>query len=328
PNLNSEYELKYVWESEREGPVSALARLGDKYLVVAASTACLVLKLDVVQKRLIECCELTLRFPITSLHVRGNDIAAGCQREGAHVLRFTPAEDTSGYDALHMLHSVRFGVCTANACFVSDDLVLGVSNSGYLYALGIPSRSSEVALDYIMGIHLGTECRRVKQGGVVQRLRRPAHSLAWSGSAHESSSDGCLIVSSVDGTLWTLLCIEDGAYALLRQLELAMLSMGPSHAAYPLLVVDGSIGRARYTNSLPATGIVDGALSTVFVESLTEAEQRQVIQSSNELQRMALGLLAADNSWRSQCCIAPDDTQFAIESVAWLIRELNRACVC
>ncbi|KAJ2828787.1 hypothetical protein FBU31_002836, partial [Coemansia sp. 'formosensis'] len=72
--VGSGYELKYVWESEREGPVSALAHLGDKYLVVAAGSSCLVLKLDVVQKRLIECCEIPLRFPATSLHVRGNDI--------------------------------------------------------------------------------------------------------------------------------------------------------------------------------------------------------------------------------------------------------------
>ncbi|KAJ2740889.1 hypothetical protein GGI20_005557 [Coemansia sp. BCRC 34301] len=326
------YELKYVWESEREDPVLALAHLGDKYLVVAVGSSCLVLKLDVVQKRLIECCEIPLRFLATSLHVRERDIVVGSQREGVHVLRFTPASSCS-YDALHMLHSARYGVCTADACFLSSDLVLGVSDGGYIYAMGIPSRSSEFALDYIMGTHLGSECTRVKQGSPVRRLRWPEHAQAW--SANSTSSDGsCVLVNTVDGALWTLLSISDDAFMLLRQLERAMVSMGPSHAAYPLLTVGGSITRARYESKLPEVGTVDGALSTAFVEGLTQAEQAQVVQSSPELQQLALQLLtnnggSSSSSWQTQCPGgAPDGTRIAAESIAQLIRGLNSACVC
>ncbi|KAJ2508044.1 hypothetical protein IWW47_000816, partial [Coemansia sp. RSA 2052] len=325
------YELRYVWESEREGPVSALAHMGDKYLVVAAGSSCLVLKLDVVQKRLIECCEIPLRFPATSLHVRKHDIVVGSQREGVHVLRFTPASsaNSGSYDALHMLHSARYGVHTADAHFLSSNLVLGVSDSGYIYAMGIPSRSSEFALDYIMGVHLGSECTRIRQGSPVRRLRRPEHAQTW--SAISASDDNCcVLVSTVDGALWTLLSITDDAFMLLHQLELAMVSMGPAHAAYPLLTVGESITRVRYESKLPVLGTVDGALSTAFVEGLTEAEQEQVVQSSPQLQRMALSLLtnSGSSSSQSQCHAAPDSTRVAVESIAQLINGLDRACVC
>ncbi|KAJ2908053.1 hypothetical protein GGI21_003270 [Coemansia aciculifera] len=320
------YELKYVWESERDGPVSALAHLGDKYLIVAAGASCLVLKLDVVQKRLIECCEISLRFPATSLHVRQHDIVVGSQREGVHVLRFTPASssDSGSYDTLRMLHCARYGVHTADACFLSNDLVLGVSESGYLYAVGIPSRSSEFALDYIMGVHLGSECMRVRQGSPIRRLRRPEHSQTWTARA-ASDNDCSVLVNTIDGSLYTLLSITNEAFELLRQLELAMVGMGPSHAAYPLLTVAGSLSRARYESKLPVVGVVDGALSTAFVEGLTGAEQEQVVQSSSQLQQMALLLLS--NS-QSQCHAAPDSIRIAIESIVQLVNGLNRACVC
>ncbi|KAJ2884988.1 hypothetical protein H4R27_001715 [Coemansia aciculifera] len=321
---NSGYELKYVWESEREGPVSALAHLGDKYLVVAAGSSCLVLKLDVVQKRLIECCEIPLRFPATSLHVRESDIVVGSQREGVHVLRFTPAtDDDDGYDELRMVHSARYGVHTADVCYLSDDLVLGVTSDGYIYAMGIPSHRGEFALDYIMGIHLGSECTRIRQGSPVRRLRRPEQSLAWSAS----NDDSCVLINTVDGALWTLLSITDDAFMLLRQLELAMVDMGPTHAAYPLLTVSGSITRARYKSRLPVASVVDGTFSTTFVEGLTKAEQQQVVQSSPELQRLAL-LLLANSNYQSQCHTEPDSVQVAVESITQLIHGLGQACVC
>ncbi|KAJ2058414.1 hypothetical protein GGI08_003436 [Coemansia sp. S2] len=320
---SSGYELKYVWESEREGPVSALAHLGDKYLVVAAGSSCLVLKLDVVQRRLIECCEIPLRFPATSLHVRESDIVVGSQREGLHVLRFTPASvDGDGYDELRMVHSARYGVHTADVCYLSNDLVLGVSNGGYIYAMGIPSHRGEFALDYIMGIHLGSECTRIRQGSPVRRLRPPEQSLAWSAS----NDDSCVLINTVDGALWTLLSITDDAFMLLRQLELAMVAMGPAHAAYPLLTVCGSTCRARHESKLPVAGVVDGAISTTFVEGLTEAEQHHVVQSSSELQRLAL--LLANSNHQSQCLAEPDNVRVAVESITQLIRGLGQACVC
>ncbi|KAJ2413556.1 hypothetical protein GGI10_002985 [Coemansia sp. RSA 2530] len=324
PNsTNSGYELKYVWESEREGSVSALAHLGDKYLVVAAGSSCLVLKLDVVQKRLIECCEIPLRFPATSLHVRESDIVVGSQREGVHVLRFTPAASSDSYDELRLLHSARYGVYTTDVGYLSSDLVLGVSSDGYVYAMGIPSHLGEFALDYIMGIHLGSECTRIRLGSPVRRLRRPEQALAWSAD----NSNSRVLINSVDGALWTLLSITDDAFVLLRQLETAMVAMGPTHAAYPLLAVGGSISRARRSSKLPVVGIVDGAFSMTFIEGLTEAEQHQVVQSSPELQRLALQLFSNSNC-QSQCRAEPDGVQIAVEYIAQLIYGLGQACVC
>ncbi|KAJ2687863.1 hypothetical protein IWW39_002617 [Coemansia spiralis] len=324
PNsTNSGYELKYVWESEREGSVSALAHLGDKYLVVAAGSSCLVLKLDVVQKRLIECCEIPLRFPATSLHVRESDIVVGSQREGVHVLRFTPAASSDSYDELRLLHSARYGVYTTDVGYLSSDLVLGVSSDGYVYAMGIPSHLGEFALDYIMGIHLGSECTRIRLGSPVRRLRRPEQALAWSAD----NSDSRVLINSVDGALWTLLRITDDAFVLLCQLETAMVAMGPTHAAYPLLTVGGSISRARRSSKLPVVGIVDGAFSTTFIEGLTEAEQHQVVQSSPELQRLALQLFSNSNC-QSQCRAEPDGAQIAVEYITQLIYGLGQARVC
>ncbi|KAJ2488378.1 hypothetical protein IWW37_004841 [Coemansia sp. RSA 2050] len=320
---SSGYELKYVWESEREGPVSALAHLNDKYLVVAAGSSCLVLKLDVVQRRLIECCEIPLRFPATSLHVRESDIVVGSQREGVHVLRFTPATNSDGYDELHMLHSARYGVYTADVCYLSGDLVLGVSSDGYVYAMGIPSHLGEFALDYIMGIHLGSECMRIRLGSPVRRLRRPEQALAWSAG----NSDSRVLINTVDGALWTLLGITDDAFELLCQLETAMVDMGPTHAAYPLLTVGGSISRARRNSKLPVAGAVDGAFSATFIKGLTEAEQYQVVRSSPELQRLALQLFASSDS-QSKCHTEPDGVQIAVEYIAQLIHGLGQACVC
>ncbi|KAJ2255452.1 hypothetical protein GGI13_001618 [Coemansia sp. RSA 455] len=222
-----------------------------------------------------------------------------------------------------MVHSARYGVHTADVCYLSNDLVLGVSNGGYIYAMGIPSHRGEFALDYIMGIHLGSECTRIRQGSPVRRLRRPEQSLAWSAS----NDDSCVLINTVDGALWTLLSITDDAFMLLHQLGLAMVAMGPAHAAYPLLTVCGSTCRARHESKLPVAGVVDGAISATFVEGLTEAEQHQVVQSSSELQRLAL-LLLANSNHQSQCHAEPDNVQIAVESITQLIRGLGQACVC
>ncbi|KAJ2884112.1 hypothetical protein FB639_002023, partial [Coemansia asiatica] len=139
----SGYELRYVWESKRLAPVRALAHLGGSYLVLASGTLCVVLKLDVVQKQLIECCEVELRFPASSLDVHGNNIVVGSSRETVHLFRFVPPteDDPNSVESIQMVHSARFGVDTADACCLTSDLVVGVDTSGYLYTVGIPEES-------------------------------------------------------------------------------------------------------------------------------------------------------------------------------------------
>ncbi|KAJ1891858.1 hypothetical protein LPJ66_006681, partial [Kickxella alabastrina] len=297
-NASRKYKLKSVWASDRDASVLALAYLGDPYLIAAVGTSCVVLKLDLVNGKLIECCEIDLRFPACSLDVRGNYIVAGSLRETAQLLRFD--EGTGDNESLEILHSARFGLHTADTRFLTDDLVVGVNADGYLYAIGIPQDSKEFALDFAMGIHLGTNCTRVKLGNLVRRLHRPKHVLPWVHQAvGVAAATGqalppvdTVVVSTLSGALWTLLRISDAAFKALRLLERAMLAMSADHPAYPLLVSKGSISRTPHTNNskLQSFNIVDGMLSTIFLEVLTESEQLQVVDSSPELQVHALAL--------------------------------------
>ncbi|KAI8325449.1 hypothetical protein GQ54DRAFT_217157 [Martensiomyces pterosporus] len=324
----TQYELKYVWESERAGPVVALAHLGESYLVVAAGPSCIVLKLDVVQKRLIECCEMELRFSATSLHVRGHDIAVGSQREAVHVLRFVP-DGADGRDTLEMVHCARVGLCTADARYVSRDLVVGVDRTGYLFALGIPEKTGEFALDYIFGIHLGAACTRLKQGRLVQCLHKAEHLRSWrdgseGGASEQPEKNDGIVVATVAGALWTLLRITRMSFELLRQLELAMLAKEPTHPAHPLLCVGGSTSRHRQRSDLAQANVVDGALSSIYLSQLTEDEQRELVNSSPELRRLAASIL---RSSKHRERAGADATEAAADAIRCLIHGFNRACV-
>ncbi|KAJ2373466.1 hypothetical protein IW150_003613, partial [Coemansia sp. RSA 2607] len=177
----SGYELRYVWESRRSAAVKALAHMGDSYLIVGEGTLCTVLQLDVVQRQLIECCEIELRFPVSSIDVRGNDIVVGSSRETVHLLQFVQStgDDGENIRRLEMLHSARFGVSTADARYLSSDKIVGVDTSGYLYVVVVPGNTREFALDFIMGIHLGTECTNVKIGSLVHCIQKSKHVLPW-----------------------------------------------------------------------------------------------------------------------------------------------------
>ncbi|KAJ2844248.1 hypothetical protein GGI22_006941, partial [Coemansia erecta] len=278
------YELKYVWESEREGPVVALAPLGDSYLVVGVGKTCIVLKLDVVQKRLIECCETPLRFPITSLRVWGHDVVAGSQREAVNILQFVPAQSEDDYDRLLLKNSARFGVNTMDACYLSDNIIAGVDNNGFVYAVGIPASNNEFGLDCVFGIHLGTECSQIRQGYLVDCVRRPTHVLPWAKDIQANEKDDSnqhgqkmqpedsVVVSTISGAMWTLVRISAHAFALLKELENAMCAFGCGHPARPLLAAEGSIDRARHKTNLQPSNVVDGTLSTTFLSCLTAAE--------------------------------------------------------
>ncbi|KAI9505767.1 hypothetical protein BX070DRAFT_261084 [Coemansia spiralis] len=328
------YELKYVWESERKGPVLALAPLGDSYLIVAAGRACIVLKLDVIQRQLIECCEVLLRFPVTSLDICGYDIVAGSQREAISVLRFTPASDGNDHDKLVLLHSTRFGANTVDAQFMSKDIVVGVDNVGFLYAVGIPDTNTEFGLDVIFSMHLGTECTRLQRGRLVGCLYRPNHVLSWSDNetmatkdesfhTEKMQSEDSIIVSTVSGALWTLIRISNQAFSLLKELERTMVAFSSEHPARPLLLaVENSIDRARQSPSLPNSNVIDGTLATMFLEGLTKAEQQQVVDSSLRLQQLALALYKADA--RDSHGSEPDIVQI-ISKLVW---GLNCVCTC
>ncbi|KAJ1986870.1 hypothetical protein GGI25_001179 [Coemansia spiralis] len=330
----SGYELKYVWESERKGPVLALAPLGDSYLIVAAGRACIVLKLDVIQRQLIECCEVLLRFPVTSLDICGYDIVAGSQREAISVLRFTPASDGNDHDKLVLLHSTRFGANTVDAQFMSKDIVVGVDNLGFLYAVGIPDTNTEFGLDVIFSMHLGTECTRLQRGRLVGCLYRPNHVLSWSDNetmatkdesfhTEKMQSEDSIIVSTVSGALWTLIRISNQAFSLLKELERTMVAFSSEHPARPLLLaVENSIDRARQSPSLPNSNVIDGTLATMFLEGLTKAEQQQVVDSSLRLQQLALALYKADA--RDSHGSEPDIVQI-ISKLVW---GLNCVCTC
>ncbi|KAJ2675619.1 hypothetical protein IWW42_001041 [Coemansia sp. RSA 1085] len=311
------YELKYVWESDRRGPVSALASLGDSYLVVAVGSSCLVLKLDVVQKRLIECCECRLRFAATSLDVRGYDIVVGSQRESVNVLRFTPSVDPNGCDQLVLMHSARFGGHTVDARFIADDLVAGIDHNGFLYVVGIPKHSTEFALDYVLGMHLQTECTRMQVGRLIQKPSQPQHALSWS-TGHSTSclpDADHLVVSTLSGALWTLLRISEVAYEVLRKLEQTMLKMPVLHPAFPLVPSsEGLVNRAGKGSRIQPAGTIDGTYLTIFASQLTRDEQIEVVSSSPDLTRAALSLDPESNS--------------ASAAIARLLYTLNHTCIC
>ncbi|KAJ2359264.1 hypothetical protein GGF43_000286 [Coemansia sp. RSA 2618] len=327
------FELKYVWESDRNGSVSALASLGDSYLVVAVDATCIVLKLDVVQKRLIECCECSLRFAATSLDVCGSDIVVGSKREAVNVLRFTPAASDGSCDVLELVHSARFGGNTADARFLASDLVAGVDHNGFLFVVGIPGNTAEFALDFVLGMHLGTECSRLRAGQLVQRLDAPEHVMSWSGSPNNVSGDNqdaidYLLVSTISGAMWTLARISDDSFALLRCLELAMLDMPALHPARPLLAGNGSLNRARITSTLQSVGTIDGTFSTVFADNLTDVERAEVIRSSPELLRLALAIADRSKATFYSPEHGSDPTARAATAIARLISSLNSISVC
>ncbi|KAJ1772137.1 hypothetical protein IW140_001203 [Coemansia sp. RSA 1813] len=331
------YELKYVWESERDSPVVALAPLGDSYLVVGVGKICVVLKLDVVQKRLIECCETPLRFPITSLHVRGHDVVAGSQREAVNVLRFVPAQSDDDYDKLLLQNSARFGVNTVDACYLSDSIVAGVDNTGFLYAVAIPASNSEFGLDRAFGICLGTECSQIRQGCLVKRMRRPGHVLSWAKESQTNEHDDSdkdnvmqpedsVVVSTVSGAMWTLVRISDQAFALLEELERVMCSFDCGHPAKPLVAAGESIDRARRKSSLQSSNVIDGTLSTTFLNGLALSEQLQVVASSEELRRLSLVLDIADKGVDQET--APQTNERIVQIICRLIWTINYVCTC
>ncbi|KAJ2556237.1 hypothetical protein EV175_002096 [Coemansia sp. RSA 1933] len=332
------YELKYVWESERDSPVVALAPLGDSYLVVGVGKMCVVLKLDVAQKRLIECCETPLRFPITSLDVRGHSVVAGSQREAVNILRFVPAQSDDDYDRLLLQNSARFGVNTADACYLSDSTVVGVDSSGFVYAVEIPAPGNEFGLDCAFGFHVGTECSRIRQGCLVRRVYRPKHVLPWTDGTRTSKVDDSeqndemlpedsLVVSTISGAMWTLVRISRQAYVLLKELEHVMCALNCSHPARPLLAPEGSIDRARRKRTIGSSNVIDGTLATTFLTSLTASEQVQVVTSSETLQHLALEPGVGDGGCLDQeAALRPDER--AVQIICRLVSTINSACTC
>ncbi|KAJ2119911.1 hypothetical protein IW147_005500 [Coemansia sp. RSA 720] len=321
------FELKYVWESDRNGPVSALSSLGDSYLVVAVSTTILVLKLDVVQRQLIECCECSLRFAATSIDVCGTNIVVGSKREAVNLLRFTPAQSDGTSERLDLVHSARFGASTADARFLSSDLVAGVDHNGFLFVVGVPRDSIEFALDFVLGVHLGIPCSRLQVGRLVQRLDTCAHIVPWSEMPSDGSSRpqaDCLVVGAVSGAVWTLAHISRDAFAMICCLEQAMMNMPPMHPARPLVTKNGTLNRARGRSTVKSVGVIDGAFSTMFVEHLTSAERVDVVRSSPELMQQAL---AIDGSG-AFTLDSPDPGAQAATIIVRLISALNRASVC
>lgn len=318
------YELKYLWATDRSMPVLALAPLGDASLVVASGTCCFVLKLDVVQKQLIECFETSIRFVATSLNVCQNRILVGSQREGMHVLELSPDEDS-----LSMLHASRFsGSPTADVRLVAPDLAVAVDGQGYLYGMAIPTGSKagpgEFALDCLFGVHLGVECMRIHQANLVNSLHPSAHVLPWSTLRRNSN----IVVSTITGALWTLVRISQDAYGLLCQLETAMLAMDDMHPARPLFVDKkdtGSIQRRAGGDYKASRGVankyvVDGTLSTWFTDGLTDIEQQQVVGSSLDLQRKALALTTHNSS------NGDGDVQMALSAICQVIGDINISC--
>ncbi|KAJ1945860.1 hypothetical protein FBU59_002185 [Linderina macrospora] len=319
PDTSSSYELKFRWESARNGPVTALAQLGDSYLVVGAGMSCIVLQLDMERGRLIECCEVMLRFPVTSVHVNGYQIAVGSQRESVHLFEFTPGDTR---DALEMTSSARFGLQTADARFLSDRLVVGADRSGFLFAMPNGSdNSDEFAVDYKMGFHLGSVCTRVLSGRLVTYLHRSEHIVPW--RADTSKRSDVVLASTVTGTLWSVVRITGQAFDLLQLLQEAVLALHYMHPAFPLLAGSRSICRVtRPAHNLKHQNVVDGELSTMFLDTLTEDEQRQVVASSTELRSKALLMCDASP--------LPDELSqnaAAVRAICTLIQGLNRACI-
>ncbi|KAJ2160786.1 hypothetical protein GGF46_001974 [Coemansia sp. RSA 552] len=284
------YELKYVWESARTAPVTALASLGESYLVMAVGASCVVLRLDVERRRLIECSELKLRFPATSLAVRAFDIVAGSKREALHVLRFTPSP--SG-DRLELIHATRFGAVTSDACFLAPDLVAGVAHTGLVYVVGIPAASTEFALDSVLAFHLGVACTCVRAVRLSRRLTVPTCVLPW---ASGSDRVECLVIVSISGAIWTLVRISEDAFCLLDELARAMASMPDLHPARPILLdPQGQATRACGSSTFSPMAVADGMLVSIFADVLTDDERREVAAASPELCRLA-ALQGADGS--------------------------------
>ncbi|PIA18928.1 hypothetical protein COEREDRAFT_6096 [Coemansia reversa NRRL 1564] len=309
------YELRFVWESERSNGITALASLGDSYLVIAQGTSCVVLRLNVAQGHLVECCELPLRFRATSLHVREFEIVAASERESVHVMRFTPAVD-GGCERLELLHTTRFGIPTADAQFLSDDLVAGIGRHGCLFITARPE-GSEFAMDAAVAFHIGTECTRLRVGTLVKRLHIPLPVLAWS----DSELPTCLVATTVEGAIWTAVRITDCAYELLHRLESAMLGMPPLHPAQPLvLAADGSTNRSCGRSSMQPANAIDGSLAAIFCNSLTDLERTQVVDSSSDLRILALKMCGYEPSTGS----IADATAF----ICRLIRIIDNASIC
>ncbi|KAJ2083618.1 hypothetical protein H4R24_000676 [Coemansia sp. RSA 988] len=277
------YELRFVWESERPNGIAALASLGDSYLVIAQGAACVILRLDVEHRQLVECCELPLRFPATSLHVRGFDVVAASERESVHLMRFTPAVN-GDCERLELVHTARFGIPTADARFLSDGYIAGIGRHGCLFIAARPV-GSEFAMNAVVAFHIGAECTRLRVGTLVQRLHIPHPVLAWSDSALPS----CLVATTVEGAIWTAVRIADCSYALLSSLEHAMLGMPSLHPAQPLfLAADGSANRGFGRSSMQPSNAIDGSLTSLFCNTLTDIERMQVVESSPELCLQAL----------------------------------------
>ncbi|KAJ2500459.1 hypothetical protein GGH96_002699 [Coemansia sp. RSA 1972] len=320
------FELKYVWESDRNGPVSALSSLGDSYLVVAVATTILVLKLDIVQRQLIECCECPLRFAATSIDVCGTNIVVGSKREAVNLLQFTSAQSDGTSERLDLVHSARFGASTADARFLASDLVAGVDHNGFLFVVGVPGDTVEFALDFVLGMHLGIPCSRLQAGRLVRRLDACAHIVPWSGSSRMSSRSqaDCLVVSAVSGAVWTLARISSSAFAVLGCLEQAMVNMPPLHPARPLVTKNGTLDRARGRSIVKSVGVIDGTFSTIFVKHLTDAERIDVVRSSPELMQKALTMSRSDTFTLD----SPDPGAQAATVIVHLISALNRVSVC
>ncbi|KAJ1951937.1 hypothetical protein EC988_003828, partial [Linderina pennispora] len=275
--------------------------------------------LDMERGRLIECCEVVLRFLVTCVHVSGNQIAVGSQRESVHLFEFVSGD---GQDTLVMKSSARFGLQTADSRFLSSSMVVGADRNGFVFAMATSAdNSDEFAVDYKMGFHLGNACTRVVPGQLVSYLHRPDHIVPW--CTDTSRRADAVLASTITGAMWSFVRVSDQAFDLVKLLEEALLSLNCSHPAFPLLGRPGSICRAtRPAHNLQQQSVVDGELSTLFLDLLTEDEQQQVVASSLELRTTALAM--------SDSTSPPDDSSriaAAASTIRTLIQGLNRACL-
>ncbi|KAJ2513970.1 hypothetical protein H4217_006018 [Coemansia sp. RSA 1939] len=333
------YELECVWESERENPVVALASMGDSYLVVGTRKMCVVLRLDVVQKQLIECCKMHVALDIYCLYVHGYDIVASLAGSRVHVLRFVPAQSDDDEDRLILKNSEPFIWHNIESCYLSNNIVAGVYSQRYLYGARKQSPlNADFDFHHVFRINLGAKCSLIQQGCLVKSVCRPKHVLPWTDSTqldkqddhaqtNEMGPDYGAVATTDSGTMWTLVRISSQAYILLKELERAMCAFACGHPARPLLASGGSVDRARCRTSIRCSNAIDGTVSTAFISYLTLDEQLQVVASSDELQRLALALDIDIVNLDHETDFLPTE-EYIVQIICRLVWTINTVCVC
>ncbi|ORX71478.1 hypothetical protein DL89DRAFT_291970 [Linderina pennispora] len=179
PQPDASYDLKFRWESARSGPVTALAPLGDSYL----------------------CCEVVLRFLVTCVHVSGNQIAVGSQRESVHLFEFT-----------------------ADARFLSPSMVVGADRNGFVFAMATSADNSDEFA-----------CRD-SWSATCTDLITLCH-----GVRDASRRADAVLASTITGAMWSFVRVSEQAFDLVKLLEEALLATRPAYNLQQQSVVDGEL---------------------------------------------------------------------------------------